>query len=69
MSIPHVSQQEFVLRWTFATNRDIIFLLSTLSNRKEVYQFELFYFFSYFGCGKCSWLLHMQMVRPESLDS
>ena len=46
-----------------------MFLLSTLSSRKEVYQFELFYFFSYFGCGKCSWLLHMQMVRPESLDS
>lgn len=42
-----------------------MFLLSTLSSRKEVYQFELFYFFSYFGCGKCSWLLHMQMVRPE----
>ena len=44
-------------------------MLSTLSSRREVRQCGFNYFFSYFGYGKCSWLLHMQMVRPESLDS
>lgn len=23
----------------------------------------------YFGCGECSWLLRLQMVRPKFLDS
>lgn len=26
-------------------------------------------FFLDFGCGECSWLLHLQMVRPKCLDS
>lgn len=26
-------------------------------------------YFLDFGCGECSWLLHLQMVRPKCLDS
>ena len=49
-----------------ALELSLIHILSTLSSRKEVYYFGYYHHFFDFDCGKCSWLLHMQMVRSES---
>nr|DAX13583.1 MAG TPA: hypothetical protein [Inoviridae sp.] len=40
-------------------------MLSTLSSGREVYCLGYYYYFLNLGCGKCGWLLHMQMVRSR----